>query len=53
MRPAVHSDGGLAQVFRQRGYPVARGICASVTPAVDLEARYGLAALEKSLTTGE
>ncbi|MDN5548902.1 MAG: hypothetical protein L0H03_26960 [Rhodococcus sp. (in: high G+C Gram-positive bacteria)] len=30
MRPAVRSDGGLAQVFRQRGYPVARGIFASV-----------------------
>jgi hypothetical protein len=53
MRPAVHSDGGLAQISRQRDYPVARGIFALVTPAVDLDVRYGLAALEKSLTTGE
>ena len=62
MRLAVHSDGGLAQVFRasrssslleefhfgDRNLDLPFG---GVT--VDLDARYGLAALEKSLTTGE
>lgn len=52
MRPAVHSDGGLAQVWDSAIIPLLEefhfGDC-----TVDLEARYGLAALEKSLTTGE
>ncbi|ERB51759.1 hypothetical protein N806_11245 [Rhodococcus sp. P27] len=53
MRPAVHSDGGLAQVFRHRDHRRCSRNSTSVTPAVDLDARYGLAALEKSLTAGE
>ena len=52
MRPAVHSDGGLAQVWDSAIIPLLEEFHFG-DRTVDLEARYGLAALEKSLTTGE
>ena len=52
MRPAVHSDGGLAQVWDSAIIPLLEEFHFG-DRTVDLEARYGLAALEKSLTAGE
>lgn len=52
MRPAVHSDGGLAQVWDSAIIPLLEEFHFG-DRTVDLDARYGLAALEKSLTTGE
>jgi hypothetical protein len=52
MRPAVHSDGGLAQVWDSTIIPLLEEFHFG-DRTVDLDARYGLAALEKSLTTGE
>ncbi|MEV6341339.1 AAA family ATPase [Nocardia vinacea] len=52
MRPAVHSAGGLAQVWETAIVPLLEEFHFG-DHAVDITARYGLAALEKALASGE
>ncbi|NMM91823.1 hypothetical protein B2J88_47385 [Rhodococcus sp. SRB_17] len=52
MRPAVHNDGGLAQVWDTAIIPLLEEFHFG-DRTVDINARYGLAALEKALPTGE
>ncbi|WP_424810264.1 McrB family protein [Rhodococcus sp. 27YEA15] len=52
MRAAVHSDGGLEQVWDTAILPLLEEFHFG-DRAVDLDARYSLAALEKSLAAGE
>jgi 5-methylcytosine-specific restriction protein B len=52
MRPAVHSEGGLAQVWDTAIIPLLEEFHFG-DRTVDLDARYGLTALEKGLTAGE